>query len=147
MYPSSLITKTSEVGLQGFTLSLFDVCQAAPRLGVYSSNLELADKFIGELNPTLDRIGWELLKPFLCYLRQGDSEAATFGQITYLEEVHLIIERIQVIVWISFSLITWYLWHLESVGKGFLLNFSSKGGVIVITHSFGPEGQVFNPCS
>ena len=105
------------------------------------------DKFIRELSPTPNRFGRELAEPLLCYLYQDDSKAAAFGQIVYLEEVHLIVERFQVVAWISLPLIAWYMWHLEPVRKGFLLNLSSEEGVIVVSHPLGSDDKIFNPCS
>ena len=64
-----------------------------------------------------------------------------------MEEVHLIVERIQVVAWISFSLVAWYLGHLESMRKRLLFNLLSEEGVIVISHPIGSDGKVFNPFS
>ena len=82
---------------------------------------------------------------FATYVRVIAS--SDIGQIVRLEEVHLIVERVQVVMWTSLSLIAWYVWHLKPVKKGFLLNLSSEGGVIVISHPLGSDDKVFNPCS
>ena len=84
---------------------------------------------------------------FFHYLCQGNSKVAAFGQVVHLEEVHLIVERVQVVVWISLPLVAWYLGHLKLAGKGFLLNLLCKRGVIVFPYLFGSDDKVFNMSS
>ena len=87
------------------------------------------------------------MESFLCCLCQGDSEAAAFSQVIHLEEVHLIVEHVQVFAWISLPLIARYLGHLESGGKGLLLNLPSEGRIIIVPYLLSSDGKVFNASS
>ena len=147
MNPSGLIVETFKVWLEGLALTLFDICQATSRLRIDSSGLELSDEFVRELGPTPDWVGRELVEPLLCYLCQGDNKASVFGQVVHLEEIHLIVERVQVVTWINLPLIAWYLGHLESMRKRLFLNLPSEGRVIIIPYLFSLDGEVFNTSS
>ena len=87
------------------------------------------------------------MEPFLCYLCWGDSEVATFIQVVHLEVVHLIVECIQVVVWISLPLITWYLGHLKSRRKMLFPNLPSEKRMIIIPYLLSSDDKVFNKSS
>ena len=82
-----------------------------------------------------------------CYFCQGDREAAAFSHVVHLEEIHLIVERIQVIAWISLPLIARYLGHLESGRKGIFFNLLSEGRMIIVPYLLSSDDKVFDASS
>ena len=70
-----------------------------------------------------------------------------FSQIVYLEEVHLIIERVQMVAWICLPLIASYMGHLESRRKGLFLNLPSEGRMIIIPYLLSSDDKVFDASS
>ena len=61
-----------------------------------------------------------------------------------MDEVYLIIECIQVVVWISLPLVARYLRHLEYGRKGFFLDLLSDGRMIIVPHFLSSNGKVFD---
>ena len=59
----------------------------------------------------------------------------------------MIVERIQVIAWISFPFVAWYLGHLESGRNELFFNFLSEGRMIVISYLLSSDNKVFDASS
>ena len=80
-------------------------------------------------------------------MRQSNDEATTFSQVVHLEEVHLIIERVQVVEWIGLPLVAQYLGYFKSGRNGLFLNLSSEGRMVVVSYLLSLDGQVFDAFS
>ena len=70
---------------------------------------------------------------------QGDSEAMTFSQVVHLEDVYLNVECVQVVAWISLSLVARYFGHFESRRRGLFLNLLSEGRMIIVPYLFNSD--------